>query len=367
MFIEVAERLRPYTHVAGSYVVLPRSTLRLQIFPARIVIADLSSVTPRQLAAVSLSVTGLFHGFTIQQDLEKGCVHVWGKNEKGLLRYTLQATEEGKGIHFHLDKIPENFLSISCEGEYQIAGKLKKGDSFVLGKGILPADITALTDRLSLGNHKSQDWELIKRRCNFSEIFPLWYRLGQMITSQTPPGSFGTAVLIEECKKAIDGNAPEHILSRFEQLFATGFDGLLSPCLEDHSHQGIQLPAIAQHAQGSPLQLLHHSSALIRSLFIQEGKGTIDLLPALPPEFHCGRLINVKSPCGLLSIEWTKKALRRITLHSSVTGKWQFNFHRGEKKCRLRSSSRDQGIALLNHATIDLVADQNYWFDNFTS
>jgi len=369
MDIKIAERFRPYSHLPGTYFVLPLTTLRLQFFPSRINIDSIAGSTPSHLGSLSLPIQGPVEDFTIQQDLEKGCLRVWGKALNDFFRYRIEALNGVVGFAFHVEKAPsQTESSIHIAGSWKLAGEAQfnPGNRIVIGSdphvstqdGCLNLPI----ERLSLGNNKAQDWELIRRRLDFTEIFPLWYRLGNLV-HELPMTTEGTARLMQECKEIIERNHPEFILASFRKLFLAGFDLGLSPRLQDTDFNGIAVPEIRSEA--SPLLLLSFAGMqLIRSLFVKESHGEISLLPALPPEFHCGRIHTVPFG-GRLDIEWTKKAARRVVFQATYTQQLRFNFCRGEVSCRLRTSNKDRGIVYKNGSPIDIVAGQVYWLDNF--
>lgn len=371
MRITIAECLRPYSHLPGTTFILPGSSFRIQLFPGLFKVDDLSQVIPKPLAAVAFDIKGPLKEFSVEQDLEKGSLRVWGKSSMGFFRYRLVALADVKGIAIEFEKAPEQGVQCSCEGLWQLRAVAKAGDTLFLAQEPIYNDtykpyLIPKIDRLSLGNHKSQDWELIRRRRNFAEIFPIWHRLGQLVPHCDKNLAIGTLTLLEECRQIAAENTPEHILPHFEKLFLAGFESGLTPRLTDTDFQGISLPSIIPDAKASPLELLTRGSALIRSLFVQCNDKAIYLMPALPPEFHCGRLIDVScAEKGSLSIEWTKKALRCITFNSTFSHKFAFIFSTGEKRCRLRHSYKDRGTAYCAGTPIETIAGQCYWFDNF--
>lgn len=367
MQIKIADRFRPYTHLPGSYVILPGSSIRLQIFPARILFDDLSGSKPNNQGIIDFDMRGPADGFTIQQDLEKGCIQVWGWATNGFFRYTLTTSKDGSGIILHVEKSPEQALHCSHKGLWREGTVvLKPMTTHVFGPSpsTTPFQMPSI-DRLSLGNSKAQDFEMMWRRRDFTEIFPIWHRLGQLILPITGSSQSGTLFLLNECRQAIKHQLPDQILNYFQQLFLAGFEGVLSPRLEDTDRQGINLPNLGI-TDDSSLRLLKEGSDLIRSLFVQEEEEAIHLLPALPPNFHCGRLIDVNfSDKGKLSLEWTKKAVRKAIFVSSKTQILRLMGSKGEKSCRLRTSHIDKGIRYSLGTRIDVAAGQNYWFDNF--
>lgn len=346
MHFEIAERLRPYSHLPGTYFMLPGSALRLQVFPALIKVDDLSGSTPKHIGNIILEIQGPVDDFTVQQDLEKGVIVVWGKSKKGFFRYRISALTNGMMLEFE-----KGIMAMKSEGEwslhkndaqYVFGSASKAGNSFVL----------PVVERLSLGNHKSQDWTLMQRRQKFEEILPIWHRLGQLV-----PKHEGSSRLLQQCRDAIGGNAPEKIIESFREVFLAGFDFGLSPRLCDTDHQGIFQDC---KPTGSALQLLSEGADLIRSLFVRFDGDKIKLLPALPTEFHCGRFLSES-----LSVEWTKKDLRRVVFNAKDNKQITFAFSRGNTHCRLRTSNKDSGIKYVSGDKLDVVAGTPYWFDNF--
>lgn len=373
MHIEIAERLHPYSHRPGIFVLLPGSSLRLQIFPAMIKVDDLKGPSPVSVAALSFDIQGPLDDFTVVQDLEKGHIRVWGRAENGYFRYRIRALSGNQGISISIEKTPQQGIMCGCQGLWQLEGgtPARQDDLLAIAPQMVGSHIDALhqmpmIDRLSLGNHKAQDWELVCRRENFAEIFPLWQRLGQLIPCAKQLEITANKGLLDECRQLLDKNKPENVLPQFRRLFLVAFEGILSPRSSDTDFHGIALPAFDSSAQLSPLQILIEGSRLISSLFIREAGHNIHLLPMLPPEFHCGRFINFICRDGSrLSLEWTKKALRRVVFTAAQSQTMAFSFSKGERQCRLRNSFVDQGCIYRNEELLDVVAGENYWFDNF--
>ncbi|MBA3815113.1 MAG: hypothetical protein H0X29_01050 [Parachlamydiaceae bacterium] len=376
MHIEIAERLKPFFHAPGIFFILPGTSYRFQIFPTCIKVEDLSDVSPTLIFQLNMDVQGPLDQFTVEQDLEKGVIRVWEMLPTGLFRFHLKTLTEKPGVGMTIEKAPKEGIPFQCTGIWSSKNSqpLQAGQHRLFSpcvdddKNDLEYKIP-LIDRLSLGNHKSQDWELMRRRRNFAEIFPIWHRLGQLVPNQAGNSQAGTLSLFENCQAAITANSPEHILAQFEKIFLAGFDLGLSPRLIDTDFQGI-LPNvdIAAIEKVSPLQLLTQGAELIRSLFIQCHKDSIVLLPTCPPSFHCGRLINVDcSGLGILSMEWTKKAMRCMSFMAASSQTIAISARDGQIRCRIRQSSKDPGSPYELGSAINVIAGQHYWFDNFVS
>lgn len=379
MRLEIAERLRPFSHLPGTAFLLPGTALSVAVYPTLLRIHDLANAKRLLLAEITCNLKGPIEGFTSILDLEKGELRIFGTSQQGYFRYHLKAINESAGIALHVEKVPHHPLCFQSGGIWQAQqATMQAGDTLLIGSKVentlsseTTSSSTSTLERLSLGNHKQQDWELVRRRLSFDEIFPIWHRLGQLVPGIPSKKHQGTALLLDQCRERIAANAPEKILESFRALFLAGFEGVLSPRLMDTDFNGICLPyekfLLSDGGEGvSPIVLLTEGAALIRSLFIQEELQTIRPLPALPPEFHCGRFLNVRcGEEGMMNLEWTKKSIRRMTFSAAKHQTLSFYFSNNETKCRLRSGYEDRGIVYIPGSPLEIVPDRQYWFDRF--
>jgi hypothetical protein len=257
MTIEISARLKPFCHRLGTSCVIPGTCLQLQAFPTLLRYTDL-------LVGKSwdekLDWKGPVEGFTIQLDLEKGGIEVFGKTAQGFRRV----------------KVSENRPPQALE-------------------------------RLSLGKHTKLDWELVCRRMSVEELVPVLFLLGQL----TPTAEGTTPIL-----KFLEFSNKQEVVKQLTLFFKAGFHGLMAPRLQDEELQGIVEEG---PTSGSPLVLLSQGYKAVRSLFFIEQDG-FSLLPNLPPEFHAGRLVNIRTTHGdLISIEWSKKQLKKVIIHPAET------------------------------------------------
>ncbi len=326
--IKIAERLHPFSHQPGTHLMLPGSQHSLQIFPTLLRLYDHHTL----IGEVTFSLTGPVRDFTIIQDLERLEVRVFGHTREGYFRYVCK-----KGAPLSLQMV---------KGNLALKTNLSLGES-------LPLQVPA--ERLSLGSHKAQDWMLMQRRLLLEELLPLWFRLG-MITP-APTTKVGEDDLLGVCRKAIEERRTEAIGPAFLNLFLAGFSGLFVPQLEDALHQGFTLPPLRSHSQ---LFLLTEGARLIRSLFIQQEGNRIALLPALPAEFHSGRMVGIECPpFGQIDMEWSKKELRRLILRATSDGEISFVFRPELKEFRLGKNFIPCGTPLI------IQKGKEYQLDNF--
>ncbi len=323
MRIKIAERLRPFSHCPGTLCVLPGSQNIVQVFPTLIKVNGNS---------FPLELSGPVKDFTVQLDLEKRCIWVWGTYKQGYRRFKL-FSDQG------------TFKMIEVRGPNREKATAAALPSF---------------ERLSLGSHKKQDWCLIKRRESLEEIFPHWIRLAQMMPDSIDPHREGTAALLEHCERAIQNNDALAVYPAFLNLFHAGFEGILSPRLNDADHLGLGVSSYSGEA--SPLVLIKEGARYIRQLFVNSNEA-VEILPCLPPQFHCGRFLDVALQYGKLDLEWSKKLIRRMIFHSTCKQTVTFRFQKGIQEFRFSSQSKSETIQA--GQPLEFESNQTYFFDRF--
>ena len=323
--IRIANRLRPFSHLPGSCCLIPGTSYEVEIFPSLIRFYDLGKGKRELIDEIVVEAEGPLKEFTVMQDLERGCVSVWGEGLSYHVLPTLEIVET---------KNP----------------KVEKPASH---------------EKLSLGSHKKQEWEMVKKRCDFREIFPLWFRLGSLTVPGGPlKGKKGIFSLLEECKEKIDTHRPERILCSFERLFLAGFRSMMVPRLVDEDYLGI-LPVECEPGSETPLHLLSEGARLIRSLFITQKKNKIAILPNLPPEFFAGRMIQLNCDAGEVDLEWTKKCVRQMVFRAKKDGEVCFDFPSSVNRFRVRVHPKEKGEVLLCGKPLEIKSGTTYLLDRF--
>lgn len=335
MRIKIAQRYHPFSHLPGIKCVLPGTPYRLQIFPALIKAWDLSGSAIKECGEIPIAFEGPVDDFTVQADLEKGNITVSGKTVKGYGRYHLEMSLEG--IRLAPEKGPALPQILPLRGMQM---RTPPG-----------------SERLSLGCHKAQNWDLARHREDLAEIFPIWLKLGQM----TPhPGSvsFTEPSLLALCEN------PDDPCRAFLNLYKAGFEGIMSPRSVDEQFQGFPLPPLPHHE--SSLALLAQGAALIRKLFFIQKENIFAILPHLPYQFHCGRMTGINAGnYGTIDVEWSKKQARRLIFEASAIGEVRFIFQTELKTMRLMSNSHPKGIRIASSSIIDIRPGERYLLDRF--
>jgi hypothetical protein len=272
--------------------------------------------------------------FTLEQDLEKNCVRVYGKAKEGFFRLRIQATDAGFDIVS--EKGPCKTVHIAFETQFI------HRPSF---------------ERLSLGNHKAQDWDLVQKRSDLREFLPVLFCLGQKIPFIPPQKLCGTARLLELPSDRKDLEAA------LEAFFKAAFTKILTPRLTDDQHHGF-VPREA--VQGNRFFLLQEGAKMIRSLFFKQEERRIALLPILPISLDCGRAIGLQAPgIGEIDFEWSKKTLRRAIIRASTSGEVLLELQKEIKTFRIRKSRREKGHRKKGSEPLLLEAGKTYLLDRF--
>lgn len=350
MRIEIANKLRPFSHECGSLCLIPSTSLTCEVFPAKLRIVDLSLEQPVLKEEIPLNIKGPVSEFTVLQDLEKMGVDVWGKGSDGYFRYRLQKGKSEKDFSLIVCKAPEGSSLWTAAEKFPPLAMAKKGVSF---------------ENLSFGVSKMQQCPHIQKRNDPAEIFPLIYRLGQSFASEEAfLQNGGTASILHEIRKHIEDKNPLQVAASFELFLLASFQGMLVPTLYDHKHQGLDLVPCA--FASSPLPLLVEAKKLIKQMLVSVAQDSVDILPCLIPDLHCGRMLNCSlRDFGLLDFEWSKKVIRRMIFKPQNSCSVRFSFHKGIKTFRLRNGCKDRGNRVHTGERIDFIPGKEYFFDNF--
>jgi len=341
--ITIAQRLRPFSHAARFCTLIPKTNCLAEIFPARLVLEEWQGARFSTL----LPLTGPVEQFTSQVEGEKGRVRVFGRAAQGFFSYLLFAQRDG--IYLYLEKGP---LPFPLKQEH----KLLNISSFHEA----PPE-----ERLSLGMHRSLEWESVLRRGEFQEIFPVWLQMGQLLPQpeeRTMPEE-GNFLLLEKCRKVVEQKEKLHVIPAFRTLFLAAFSSLFVPHVNDLSFQGLSTPT---EQALSPLPLLKKSALLIRSLFFQEEKESCALLPLLPPQFHSGRFCHIKTKEGdRIDMEWSSKLLRRLRIQSAKSRSLRLIVQSALKRCRVRTKLREKGRMCNLNEPLELQSGVCLYLDRF--
>lgn len=365
-------RLNPYSILDHSFTMVPFSFMGCEIHPATIKLFDLRQHYPIEFVHIQLPTIGSVDKFSCHLDLEKGKIEVSGFLENGFFRYEIEA-KEPKNILIRFLKVPNNIRPKLAEIKpilvrrdenlpFELCENLESGDILVFE---VPGDIKLPNsrERLMLGSHKSQDVEMMRRRKDLTEILPIWFYLSQSIALD----EFTTASensLFSELEYIIKDGCKEKITKKLLNIFKTGFKSIFLPEFYDHTNLGLEKTCYDKSS--SPLNFLCSSFSLIRSLFFKESGAVLEFLPLTPPEFHAGKLLDIKTVKGhKISFEWSKKAVRRIVIQLFCDDTLSFKFKSDIKNFRIRDFSSLKEINIFENKSDISLKQGIYILDKF--
>ncbi|MEF9496542.1 MULTISPECIES: hypothetical protein [Chlamydia] len=329
--IKITQSFKPYTLIPGTFMPIPGSELYAQIFPT---LWRVFSASHELLNEGYVDAQGPLKRFAVFQDLHRGGLTV--------------ASEQYK---------------------YYILPSGEKVDSL---KGHLPCADSA-EPLLSLGVYKHADLHKIRYRRDLKEVLPLLLRLSSLTPASSRGEEYlkkGSGILFVDAYEKIQARKKMEIYSALSSLYLAGFSENLLPRVYDTEYQGIlnELPEKTIR-ENIPFALLVYSMAMLRDLFIFRDREIVEILPSLPPEFPCGRFVNVYlQGIGKFSLEWSKKTIRRVCLYAQEATPLLLGFSPELSHCRLRQWEKKQ---LVNSSKIclgesmEIKAGTTYLWDCF--
>ena len=365
MHISIAERLRPFSHIPGTSTLLPGTCYEIEIFPCLFRIYDLKNNIRKFLFEGHLTFQGPVTQFTVCQDLEKGRITISGFSLEGWFRYHFLGSTQEEGIRLLVDRAPHKKLHLHLFQESRIVEEKKAYDLIPFSSSHASFNLEK-RPRLSFGEHKSQDWENMWRRKQLRELLPFIYRLGCLTPPFSPSSSaVGTGYLLEICQQSLHEGHPEKTEKHWENFIRTAFRHLLVPQLEDTYYQGI-IPLAFELPEISPLMLLPAAAQALQKLLIQQHAHSLLILPHLLPSLWCGRFTEVPLiGGGWISMEWTKKCIRRMELHVEHDQDLALHFRSSIRQYRVRGQEEKSVKKISNHASLQLKKNVHYFFDQF--
>jgi len=327
MWIKIRGKLAPFSHRPGVRSIIPQTTWEIEAFPTLIRLRNLAG---EGFYEHFFHHRGPVKNFTLQTDLDRGLIKVFGHAPQG---YFCKILKRKKGQLF----LDEAALPMQLE----------------------PFEIKPLQERISFGQSKMQDWDFMKKRLDPLSIWPLLIALSQQLPS-FPLEKVGSAIVLEEIAEA----EKIELINKWQVALMGCFQELLVPSYIDPYFQGLFKAPLAP-IKYSTLGIIHFAASLIRSYFFREESGTLFFLPKLPPQCHAGRFIDIQTNQQLTChLEWSKKEIKKVLLHAKEPGALKLDFPREVKSFRLRRSLKEKGIRV-DKFYIEYLAGDSFFLDRF--
>jgi hypothetical protein len=336
--MKIASRYRPFSHQPGTALIIPGTCMTLRAYPTAFFIQDEKGEEIR----IEWALKGVVEDFTVMQDLERSHVLVYGRAREGYFRYSIQLQESH--LMLRLDRASMGHLKgvlYPAQTPYTLQPK-EQIILFTPRQGGNKREI----ERISFGNHQTQEWERIRARKDPLEYFPFWFAAGQRVVQQDRDSQDGTLYLLQECRAYLEQGKEELFLNKMHELFQIGFEGILLPKLYDTHYLGVLCSHTTQLQIERPVQLLREGYQLIRAMLVQEEENRISVLPCLPSVFHAGRCLDFQMRQVKCSIEWSKKLLKKMILTSFSQQTLHLSVHKAFQNFRLKSPRYPKGVTL---------------------
>jgi len=330
--ITVKTKFAPFSHRPGAKALIPLSLWQVQVFPTKLIFSH--SLHLEKPFEVNFDLIGPAQDFTILVDLTKSAIMVHGHFKSGYIRYAI--------------KHENHFLNIISK-----RGDIPSNSFPVKDKPCIPTKEILFT-----GIHKAQDVDLIHRRQDMMEIAPLLFNIAQHIPQDIGKSHRkGVAALLSDLPSTNKVQLEDALIS----IYLSGFEGVFVPRLLDPDHLGIIPSSKVGLEKHSSLILIKELSTFIRSLVFSEDQTSFHLLKNLPPKWHTGKLLNIDSQLATLSIEWSKKFLRRVSIKTKEDVSIKFCLPNKTISFRIgkeRYKANDH---------IDFLKNRTYMLDRFES
>jgi len=337
----------PFSHKPGFLGWIPGTNCALRAFPAACMLYTWGERGLELLKKIDFVDLGVPSKWTCLFDSVHRRVQVEGVGKSGFFRYRIEACEEGLV-----------FRSLKGELRCTIDNKevrLKKKEPYFIFKR--PFVLQPLS-RLDLGINKSPHWYGVTGRSDIVEIIQHWYHIA---TPSAVP-SLSSRSLLGLVVEALQQGKKESVLEKLYDFYRAGMTDFFVPKREDDLFLGYDLPLFE-----TPVEELHGIiTACIRSLFLQEQKGKILLLPCLPKSIPSGRLFRERLASGhMIDMEWRKGKMRRLWLYAAKDDAIDFVTKPSKKCCVRRGSLRAKKEPHLFRDALEVRANTFYLLDNF--
>lgn len=356
MRITIDGRFSPFSHRAGTQVLIPKTQIVVEVYPSRIRFYSCKSLDVYEM---DIQTEGYVDGFTVIQDLEAQVVRVFGTSVNGYLSYQLRFSDGHIVMDLLRSRTP---LNITFQGKTHTVLPKRKLQLFPVTEYI-----DSPLPRLAFGIHKSQNIDQIAVRKDLREILPFLYRVGKLSPKNSSDIQSGTTgELLQKIRNAIDACDKIGTTLALHEFFAIAIRDLFVPQLFDYRLQGLFTPPETSKLYYDT-SLLSNLSQLIESLFLQERGNSLLFLPLLLPILHAGRFVTLCSPdkSYTLDMEWRSHKLRKVIFHSHCRRDYHFILPKPLRTFRMRSSKKDLGTIRCNGELISIEKNTSYFFDRF--
>lgn len=359
--IQTKQQFKPFTHQFGQKFLLPETDVVIQAYPSKILFYQLTVAGSLiKKAGVTLKEPLPLKNWTFEADYFRQELRLFFQSVNGPVELLFKKNNDA--VTTTAKKTPSNGLEILIEKQGQDPAldfselSLQKHEHFQLDWIHNTLSHTS-KPKLSLGCQKKQDLQAIQKRGELKESLPLLFALSNFYPNQPYHSEHS---LGQDWKKADSLS-----FSKAAEKFLLGYidEGLVPNTNIDPN---LFLPVSPEKKPPSALGVLAEIRAhLLNSLLQLEGN-CLRLLPNLPKEFHCGKLVGLEiTPGVFISIEWSKKQIKKAELYTLQAFEFNLALPKDIKTYRFYTKSKKQAQFKNNPSIFQLNAHQRAFFDQF--
>ncbi|MCH9633701.1 MAG: hypothetical protein S4CHLAM7_04340 [Chlamydiae bacterium] len=354
--IQIKNKLKPFSTRPGIEIPFPISKHIFKIYPTVLEIINEQDL----LLKVELFFKEPPNQFISFFNLVKNRVEVELSFDKGVVHYHLRIKENK--LFFQVKRCGFKSFVLKMEGKEKKSLKMHINQECVLVEEIDQKSPENSLEILSLGSHKKQQIEPLLERKDPKEILPLVFLMGQLGSFERTKHLEGSLNCIKTLQKNRRQKNHDQLLPDLLPVFNQSFSGLLAPYLEDINFWK-PTPSKFTKPRASRFSLLSELYFEIRHFFLTRTKNELFILPHLPPECYCGRLVNVEESGLTLQMDWSKKLLKMLHIYSAKEHTIKLVFQSPIQKCRVRVDNTT--LVFKNKSSFTFEKSKTYFFDRF--
>ena len=333
MQIVIDHRYKPYSLQPGVKVLVPSTSLLVQIFPSQLSIRDLSCSSNANF----IEYPPIDQSFTVFQDMERGHILIRGFSK-------------GKAVQKEI---------VMQENQCLLLDKKPVKQAHLLVDNV-EVHAKSSETRIHFGCYKKPNMMRMRSQALLHEYLPFWHALGKRYSlSNNREPSEDTTALLMQIEKSLQKEEILSLAGQWQQAFQSCLKSLFVPTRFDEEFFGF-VPQ--QRNQKDPLEILSWGSLLIEKMILEEKNHQISLGRKIPKELHCGRATCLIFTGGKISCEWSKKQMKKVKIEAEKNCSVVLDIPKVQS-VRIRNGARSKGTRVFLKESFDLISGKTYFLD----
>lgn len=376
--IKVRAAERTFSTESGQFHWIPGSLIALRIFAVRWEIFDLTNPNPKLIGSCQFKP---FEGWDLSITTDWRCAKITVGLMRGnrLQQWVITRGDDSQSIFLELKRadlpVQLKWRGLKNDAEWTLHRKeglmLSNHPQFIdmLDCRMRHRQRKVLQERLFFGCHKIAHWPRIDKRCDLTELGPIFYLAGQWARALLPPMTNEQSLMAD--KAARDSGLysnDKNLLGAFADFWRSHFSQVAFPHWNQVENSGFE--PIWQ-ADLSPLYLYIFIADWLLSRLLKTSADELIFLPSLPFVCHAGQALAMSCPLGNCDFKWSKKRLKEVIVRCSRSGSMTMIFQKKVDQVRVRRLDRRFGaIYTLDDQSalrLHLQSGRNYQIDQIAN